>query len=166
MNPQFVQSLKVLAGALMAAPVVIAVAIYFTIMPGPTVSEGMAPGLAALIVAALAVAAHIGATVAEKRIEPLPIATPAEEVGNKSFARLQTSTVLAFALCDVPLIAAIALTFITGSYSVFLVGFVLGEALLAYHVWPSRSRLMRVEERLDASGVRSRLTERFISPGQ
>lgn len=91
--------------------------------------------------------------------------TPAAPAGDPEAARrlgvaqLQTTTVRRMAMTEAPGILAVAAAFVTGSAAVYLFGAVPALAFLAWHAWPSRRTVGRLERSLDRDGGRSRLTE-------
>ncbi len=158
-------SFRILAGALMVAPVIIAVALAFVVGHSSTDRYGNpvqthAPGVGLYVaILVLGVVATALVQLVGYRIAPLRATLGQAEARSTAVRVYQQSMILRFALSESVMIVAIALLFADRSDTIvpYLVGAVISELLMAYHVWPSESLISRVQQRLDRDGARSDL---------
>ncbi|GAA1926579.1 hypothetical protein GCM10009737_30550 [Nocardioides lentus] len=152
------QSYLPLAGALVGAPVVIAVALSFVLLP----REGATWGPWPLVVAALAVGGVVLAELLGYRTPPLTPGTDAGTARTVSAQRWQTAAMLRFVLTEAPLLLTIALAFVVETPEPFWL--VAGAAAVAVaglllHVWPWSRPVNRFAEALERDGARTTLRE-------
>ncbi|WP_185994639.1 hypothetical protein [Nocardioides campestrisoli] len=159
----FVQTLRVLTTALVGAPVIIGVVLAFaggtdesdewlTAAPDP-IFAGV------LLVAGVALFALIPAR--GYKMPPLSPGTDADAARAQAKGRFQSATFLRFALAEAPVLIGIALAFVDSSYLLYLIGAVIGLALMFLHVVPNRRVVERSAEVLEAQGVDSGLRQEF-----
>ena len=148
------QSVRVLAFALISAPLFILLALWFAVEPA---TEDLPPIAVAAIIAVV-VSAGLMATVIGYRTQPLAFG----DDPSVAMARFQQLLILRFAVTEAPIIAAIAASFVL-PYGIWTYGVALlvGLPSLAFHVWPSRRVVNRVATQLEASGAPSGLREAF-----
>jgi hypothetical protein len=90
------------------------------------------------------------------RTEAVAPGTPPNEVAAVVLPRFQSLMILRMAVTEVVAIASIALAFIAprGGFAVILLGVVLAEALMWWHVVPNQTQVRRVQQALEARGAR------------
>lgn len=148
------QSMRVLALTLCAAPVAILVAIYFVLGGEP---EAFSPPPWALAVPlGLAVAAALAITVVGYRAAPVEPSTPAPEAAATGAQVFQQLMVLRFALAEAPMIISLAFAFLvpSGGFLVVALGVVCALVLLVWHVLPNDGQVDRVQSALESRGAR------------
>ena len=95
----------------------------------------------------------------------VPALDPSDrDVEMRGRAALQTSTILRAALTEAPGILGLALSFVTMSGYLALLG-LLAVPVMLWLSWPSRSNVARLEQALDAKGARSGLSEAVFGAG-
>ena len=149
-------SVRVLAGALMGAIVMIALAISFVLT-----DKGTLPRLPLLLAPVVAgVVVHVLLESIGYRAEPLK---PGETDPGISLQRFQTPMFLRFAVIEAIALACLAGAFVIteGGYILFLTGAVVALVLMAVHVWPGRRPVGKVADQLEAGGVASPLRGLF-----
>lgn len=154
-TPPLVQSLRVMIGALLAAPVMITLAVAFVLPVG----EPDPIFLGILLVVSAAVAAAIPAF--GYRLVPIERGVTTEEAQRQALSRFQSAAMLRFALAEAPVIVGVAVAFVDQSLVHCLVGAVASLILMGLHVWPTRRVVERCAERLEADGVASGLRSAF-----
>jgi hypothetical protein len=147
------QSLRVLGYSLVAAPLVILVAMYSIL---GSEEHAFSPPLWALlapIALAFGSATLVGAI--GYRTEAMAPGTPREDLASLALPRFQSLMILRMAFTEVVAIISIALAFVVpqGGFAVILLGVVLAEALMWWHVVPSQSQVRRVQQSLEARGA-------------
>ena len=159
------RSYRILSAALMGAPVVIGIALLFTVNShrsdrnGDPVHTHAPSGWMYVAIVALGLVAAGLVQVFGYRIPALaPTLTPAE-ARTAALRTYQQSMILRFALSESVAIIAIALVFSYDSNTIlpYVVAAAIAELLMAYHVWPGERLIGRVEQRLDRDGGRSDL---------
>ncbi|WP_110183035.1 hypothetical protein [Nocardioides solisilvae] len=161
----YAQTYRILTGSLLGAPVLIGLVLLFvggtdpgeegswlTATPDPLFAGVLVVGGAALF-ALLPVMGY--------RLQPLEPGTEPEAARRAAQGRFQAASMLRFALAEAPVLVGIALAFVDGTYLLFLLGAVIGLALMVLHVWPSRRVVERSAEPLEARGVDSGLRAEF-----
>ncbi|WP_229051915.1 hypothetical protein [Aeromicrobium sp. Leaf350] len=145
---------RILAFALLSAPLYILVALVFA---APPAEEDLPTWVAAAAIALVAAGWLLAQTIGY-RVAPLTSTDgPAVAV-----QRFQQSALLRFVLTEVPIIIGIASVFVLpyGIWS-FVVALVVGLPAMALHVWPSRRVVDKVATALESGGVPSALRETF-----
>ena len=95
----------------------------------------------------------------------VPALDPSDrDVEMRGRAALQTSTILRAALTEAPGILGLAVSFVTMSGYLALLG-LLAVPVMLWLSWPSRSNVARLEQALDAKGARSGLSEAVFGAG-
>ncbi|MDT0215354.1 hypothetical protein Q9R29_15790 [Rothia sp. ARF10] len=156
----FAQSVRILAGALMAGLVFIGIAMLFVLGTDDT------PPLW-LVVAQLAagVVVHLLLESVGYRVQPLDPDLSDADAETAARARWQSTMILRFALSEAIAIASLAAAFVVeGGILAYAVGAVVSLALMAVHVWPSARPVRKVAAALEAAGRRTTLREEFGVP--
>lgn len=149
----FFTGLKVLTLAHMGALVLFGIVALFSLGgTGEPPSAAVAAGLFGLNVAAFAVAEVVG------------YKTPAVHADDEDAhlwgqEALRRTTILRLTVTEVPAILALVLAFVLGSWWAYVAGGFWALLSMAWHAYPSRRVLSRLETSLDREGGRSRLTE-------
>lgn len=150
------RTLLLTGSTLLAVPVVLGVVV--VVIGGGASQFAVLPFVAGLVVgiAAAAVVPLVG-----YRVEPLAPGDPAP--GRTALQRFQSTMLLRMAVSEVPALVALALTVTQppASWVNYLPGGLVALALLAVHVRPTRAAVGRIEQGLDANGVRSGLSGAF-----
>lgn len=152
------QQLKVLAFALITAPLVMFAAM------ATVLGLSTDPPPLTIIVALLAtpVLAYLTAEAIGFRAAPLPAGRPhdASSRAQVSLARYQSSTFVRFAVCELPILVALVACFVLdhGLWP-FAIVILPGVALLAYETWPSGRNLDKYATALERDGGSSLLRE-------
>jgi hypothetical protein len=156
------QAIKILVIALMTAPLFILLALFFVLGTGEQGSGGLTVAAGALIVGFFALGAHIAAGLLHSKLEPLD-PNVREDRSRVVGERFQANLMTRFALCEAPIMVSVALAFVASGHTILiaLLGVVLGEALLARHVWPNSWNLTKAQTQLESKGVPSQLLESF-----
>lgn len=157
------QQNQVLAGALMAALVVIPLALYFVVGDEP---EALTTPSLPLLLAALPAAGlvmHVLLETIGYRVQPLEPGTTEEQARSQAVLRWQASMIQRFAFCEVIAIVSVVLCFVVsaGGYLLTLVGCATSLALMAVHVYPWARPVGKVADVLERDGARSGLREAF-----
>ncbi|MCL2780145.1 MAG: hypothetical protein FWD74_01400 [Actinomycetia bacterium] len=160
---QQAKAFRTLIYTLLAGPVLIGAAVY-SVLNRSTAKTPFNPPLA--VVAAqvvVAVVLHFVCEASYRRVQPLGLDLSEQDAPRQAFARFMASVVMRFALCEGLIIVSLVAAFVvsSGGYGVYLVGFVLGEALLLIHAYPWRRPVLKTQARLDADGRRGALAEAF-----
>lgn len=150
----FFTGLKVLALAHLGALVVFGIVALFSLGEvGEYPSIALVAGLFGANVVAFAVAEIWG-----YRTEPAPTGDD-EEAHLWGQEALRRTTFLRLVVTEAPAIIALVAAFVVGSWWVYLAGGFWALLSMAWHAYPSRRVLTRLEESLDREGGRSRLTD-------
>jgi hypothetical protein len=147
------QSLRTLAYSLVGAPVLILIAMY-TVLGGEP--DAFAPPLWALAApVALGVGAATLVNAVGYRTPAIPPGTPPDEVAALVPPRFQSLMIMRFAFTEVVAIVSIVLAFVVpqGGFAVVLIGVIVAEALMWWHVVPNQSQVTRVQQALSARGA-------------
>jgi hypothetical protein len=145
---------RILAFALLSAPVYILVAVWFA---APPAEEDLPTWVAAGAIALVALGWLLAQTVGFR-------AAPLAFGDDRALAlqRYQSLALLRFVVTEVPVIAGVAAAFALpyGPWP-YVVVLVVGLPSMVLQVWPSRRVVDRVATRLESSGVPSGLREAF-----
>jgi hypothetical protein len=153
------QSLRTLAYTLVGAPVLIVIAMY-TILGSE--ADAFAPPLWALAVpVALGLGSATLVNAIGYRTPAIDPGTPPAEVAALAPPRFQSLMVMRFAFTEVVAIVAIVLAFVVpqGGFAVVLLGVVVAEVLMWWHVVPNQAQVSRVQRSLSARGAHVPLRE-------
>lgn len=153
------RTLNLLAGSLMAVPVILAVVLL--VLGG---RDGGAPELIPTVVPiVVGLVAALGISTIGFRVQPLDQGDVGREAETTALQRFTTSFFLRFALAELAALVALALTFAFPPVNLFayLPGGLFALLLMAIFVRPSRSNVGRVERVLDERGARSNLSAAF-----
>jgi hypothetical protein len=140
---------------LCASPLIVLLAIVFTLAPEDPLSLPVAGIVLVLVAAGFVLAQVVGYTVA-----PLQAGLDEDEARRRSVQAYQERMILRFVLTEAPVIASLALAFVVGQGPwPFALAVLLGVPSMAYHVLVSARAVQRVQAGLEAGGVRSHLPE-------
>lgn len=157
--------MRVLSAALMAAVVLIGIALAFVVGGSEKNRQGQvvhthAPGLwMYVVILAVGAIAAIVVQVFGYRIPALSPDLEPAAARTAALQRYQQTMILRFALSESVAIIAIALLFSGHSNTIlpYVLAAVVAELLMAYHVWPSRNLIERVQRRLIRNGAQFNL---------
>lgn len=160
--PSALSSLRILAAALTAAPLVILVAVSFALTGG----GGTPPTWALGVVALVGVLGASLATLIGYRTPAIAPGTTGEDARRQALAAFSASTMLRLALCETAALAGVALAFVVqeGGLLVLVVGVIVAVFLMILLGWPGDRSITRVQESLDREGGRSQLVETLNAP--
>lgn len=157
-TPTMTQSYRVLVLALMGAPLLIGLVLYFLI--GGSIFDPWTPNVP--IMAAFLLVEATVALVGSMMFNMTPALKPGDDgTSADSFMAFQTNSILRFALTEVPLIMALAAAFIltSGGYLLYLMVMVLTEFILLLNVYPTRHNLLRFEAAQEREGGQSNFAD-------
>lgn len=148
------KNLRVLAGALMGAVVLLSVVVWF-VVPG----RDYPPSWVAWILGAVALAAFALAEQAGYRTDP--VEPGARATWQQAVGAFQASMMLRLAVTEGVAILALVLTFLVtpATFMTYLIGAVLALILMAFHVWPTDRAIGAIEQSLDRAGGQSFLRD-------
>lgn len=155
------RALKFVVGALAAGPVMVGIVRVF-VEP-----EVVSPSALAVIVAVVAL---LGAALAVRYIgynlPALPGGLPVANAATTSVREFSSSTILRAAICEVPMIIAVLISFALPPRSWLPLLVALPGSLLLFwlHAWPSPRTVAASEEALERDGAKSYLGEAFGMP--
>lgn len=154
------QSVRILAFALITAPLFLVVALFF-VLPTDWSNDPPVPWVLGLVGTV-----GVGFVAAETfgfRAQPLSrveyASTESGRVADRAaLLQYQSLMFVRFAVTEAPMMVGIAVSFIL-DYGLwpFLITLVLGLPVMAYETFPTRRNVNRVAERLEADGVRTNL---------
>ena len=150
----FARAHRILAVALLSAPLYILVALWFA---APEAEEDLPTWAAGVAIAAVVLGFLLAQSVGY-RVAPLAFGDdPSVATG-----RYQQSMLVRFVLTEVPVILGVAATFVL-PYGVwtYVVVLAVGLPSMVLHVWPTRRVVEKVAVRLESGGVPSGLREVF-----
>lgn len=151
---QRLQTLRIITMSLMASLVIIGVVAVLALGLADYPSPAVAGGLFVLNVIAFAVAEVVG-----YRPTPIEAGTSPDAALAQGLEQLQQTTFVRFAVTESPAILALVAAFaLDGSAWVYIIGAVWALLSMAWHVWPWRRPVTKVERALDSAGARSGLT--------
>lgn len=159
-----VSRLRILAGALMGAVVLLGVGLGVAL--AGTGATDAPPGWALVALLAAGVVMHVVVTAAGYRAPALDPELPEAAAGADSVQAFQSSMILRLALGESVALAAAALAFVVdaGGLVVYATGAVVSLLLMAYHGWPSERAVERVREQLERGHGRSHVREELGLP--
>jgi len=152
---------QILANTFTSVPVLLGIVV-FVIQS----SEPDAPQVSWLAVVVPLVIAAVSWTLCEQigyRLPPLESARLDSDVQKLAFARFQAAAMIRIALCEVPMLVAVALTFLSPPTSIvnYLPGGLATLLLLSVQVRPTRAVVGKSEAALDRNGGHSGLSATF-----
>jgi hypothetical protein len=115
------------------------------------------------------VATVIAGTVFAERawhsVRPLPVDTNARDLRGTAVGIFAKLTVRKLIFCEVPLLLAVLVAFVTpyAGWPLVIAGFP-GLLVLAWETWPSLRNTSMAAAMLDAAGAKSGLVESFLRP--
>ncbi|WP_067435021.1 hypothetical protein [Nocardioides jensenii] len=157
-SPAPIASLRILTGALVASPIWIGVAIWFVLTDDPF---GSPETWALAVVVAVGVAAT-GLILGVGFRAPAPsVSTGPDEAAAGALEAFRAGTMLRFALAETPILAGLALAFVTveGGFLLYLIGAAIGLALMLTQVWPGDGVIARAQRVMERDGAQVPLRE-------
>lgn len=156
------RQLRIMVGALIAAPLVIVVAMWFVL--GHTLTDPT-PWPFVIAVVAVGLVGELVLRTYGYRTVVLPRGLSREETIARSRLSYQAALFRRMSVAELPLLIALALSFVTyGGFYLVLFGAAVTLNLLVVHVWPSRRSVDRTMVSLELGGASSRLPEALGLP--
>jgi hypothetical protein len=156
------RTLRIMVGALLAAPLVIVVAMWFVL--GDTLTDPT-PWPFVIAVVALGLVGELVLRTFGYRTVVLPRGLSAADTMARSRLSYQAALFRRMSVAELPLLIALALSFVTyGGFYLVLFGAAMTLNLLVVHVWPSRRSVDRTAASLELGGADSRLREALGLP--
>lgn len=156
------RTLRIMVGALLAAPLVIVVAMWFVL--GDTLTDPT-PWPFVIAVVALGLVGELVLRTFGYRTLVLPRGLSAADTMARSRLSYQAALFRRMSVAELPLLIALALSFVTyGGFYLVLFGAAMTLNLLVVHVWPSQRSVDRTAASLELGGADSRLREALGLP--
>jgi hypothetical protein len=156
------RTLRIMVGALLAAPLVIVVAMWFVL--GDTLTDPT-PWPFVIAVVALGLVGELVLRTFGYRTVVLPRGLSAADTMARSRLSYQAALFRRMSVAELPLLIALALSFVTyGGFYLVLFGAAMTLNLLVVHVWPSQRSVDRTAASLELGGADSRLREALGLP--
>ena len=156
------RQLRVMVGALLAAPVIIVVAMWFVL--GDTLTDPT-PWPFVIAVVALGLVGEVVLRTFGYRTVVLPRGLSAADTIARSRLSYQAALFRRMSVAELPMLIALALSFVTyGGFYLVLFGAAVTLNLLVVHVWPSQRSVDRTMVSLELGGAPSRLYEALGLP--
>ena len=156
------RQLKIMVGALLAAPVIIVIAMWFVL--GHTLTDPT-PWPFVVAIVAVGLVGEVVLRTFGYRTVVLPRGLSREETIARSRLSYQAALVRRMSVAELPLLIALALSFVTyGGFYLVLFGAAITLNLLVAHVWPSQRSVDRTAASLELDGANSRLREALDLP--
>lgn len=162
---------RMLAGSLMSALFVIALALYF-VFSGMEDPWATPPLFIPVAQVAAGIAVHFFLETIGYRTAALDPSLSEEDAASSGRKAWQSTMVLRFALSEFVAIASLAAAFVVsdGGYLTYIGGLLVSVVLMAIHVWPSARPVGKLADALERAGRSSHLRETFgvtvPGPGQ
>lgn len=149
---------RAVAGALIASPVVVGLALFFVLPVGEA-----PPAWVPIALVAAGVVAHLLIEAVGYRVPALAPSLDDDAATGLAMVAYQAGMILRFAVAESVAIASIVLAFVLseGGLSVYAVGAGVSLVLMGIHVWPWARPVGKGADRLEARGKPSRLREIF-----
>jgi hypothetical protein len=156
------QTTRILAGGLMGALVVMAIALYVVLSATTDIAASPPLWLVGAQVAA-GLSVHYLNEAAGYRTTAIAPGTAREEAAAQARLAFQSAMIRRFAFSEVIAIASIAAAFIvtSGGFLGYVSGALVSLALMVVHVWPWARPVARTAASLERDGGRSYLLEEF-----
>jgi hypothetical protein len=146
----FAQTVRILAAALLGAPVLLGLVLALVGSTDPDTGESWTTALPDPVLSGLLVVAGVALLALLPtfgyRLPVLERGTDPEVARRAARGRFQSAMVLRFAFAEAPMLVGLALAFVDQSYPMFLIGAVTSLLLMLLHVWPSRRVVERSAE--------------------
>ena len=156
------RQLRIMVGALLAAPLLILVAMWFVL--GHTLTDPT-PWPFVIAVVAVGLVGELVLRTYGYRTVVLPRGLSPEETIARSRLSYQAALFRRMSVAELPLLIALALSFVTyGGFYLVLFGAAVTLNLLVVHVWPSQRSVDRTAASLELGGATSRLREALDLP--
>ena len=156
------RTLRVMVGALIAAPLVIVVATWFVL--GHTLTDPT-PWPFVIAVVAVGLVGEVVLRTYGYRTVVLHRGLSREETIARSRLSYQAALFRRMSVAELPLLIALGLSFVTyGGFYLALFGAAVTLNLLVVHVWPSQRSVDRTAASLELNGANSRLREALDLP--
>lgn len=156
------RQLRIMVGALIAAPLFILVAMWFVL--GHTLTDPT-PWPFVIAVVAIGLIGELVLRTYGYRTVVLPRCLSPEETLARSRLSYQAALFRRMSIAELPLLIALALSFVTyGGFYLVLFGAAVTLNLLVVHVWPTQRSVDRTAASLELNGANSRLREALDLP--
>ena len=156
-TPDHLRTLRFMVGALIAAPLVIVVAMWFVL--GHTLTDPT-PWPFVIAVVAIGLIGEVVLRTYGYRTVVLPRGLSPEETIARSRLSYQAALFRRMSVAELPLLIALAMSFVTyGGFYLVLFGAAVTLNLLVVHVWPTQRSVDRTAASLELGGARSHLRE-------
>ena len=156
------RTLRIMVGALLAAPLIIVLAMWFVL--GHTLTDPT-PWPFVIAVVALGLVGELVLRTFGYRTVVLPRGLSAADTMARSRLSYQAALFRRMSVAELPLLIALALSFVTyGGFYLVLFGAAMTLNLLVVHVWPSQRSVDRTAASLELGGADSRLREALGLP--
>lgn len=156
------RQLRIMVGALLAAPVLIVIAMWFVL--GHTLTDPT-PWPFVIAVVAIGLVGELVLRTFGYRTVVLPRGLSAADTMARSRLSYQAALFRRMSVAELPLLIALALSFVTyGGFYLVLFGAAITLNLLVVHVWPSQRSVDRTAASLELDGADSRLREALGLP--
>lgn len=156
------RQLRIMVGALLAAPLIIVVAMWFVL--GHTLTDPT-PWPFVIAVVAIGLVGELVLRTFGYRTVVLPRGLSAADTMARSRLSYQAALFRRMSVAELPLLIALALSFVTyGGFYLVLFGAAITLNLLVVHVWPSQRSVDRTAASLELDGADSRLREALGLP--
>jgi hypothetical protein len=158
-RPSPLTAMQPMIYSLLGAPILLAVAIWFTVssMEDP-------PIWTVVVVLALVVGGFLVAETIGYATPALPSDTDRDEAKRRAVMVWRTRLMLRFAVTEAPILVGLSMSFVAESRWPFLVGLVAGWPVLAFEILPHRRSIEKLRARLDSGGASSFLDEALREP--
>jgi hypothetical protein len=158
-RPSPLTAMQPMIYSLLGAPVLLAVAVWFTVtsMEDP-------PIWTAVVVLALVVVGFLLAETVGYAAPALPSQTNRDEAKHRAVMIWRSRLMFRFAVTEAPILMGLTMSFVAESRWPFLVGLVAGWPVLAFEILPHRRSIEKLRARLDSGGASSFLDEALREP--
>ncbi|GAB3424416.1 hypothetical protein [Flindersiella endophytica] len=158
-RPSALTAMQPMIYSLLAAPILLGVAVWFTVpsMDEPPIWTAIVP--LALVVVGFLLAESVGYAA-----PTLPGQTDRPEAMRRAVGIWRSKLMFRFAVTEAPILVGLTMSFIADSRWPFLVGLVAGWPVLAFEILPHRRSIEKLRARLDGAGASSFLDEALREP--
>lgn len=161
-GPGSLRQLRVMVGALLAAPLLIVVAMWFVL--GETLTDPT-PWPFVIAVVAVGLVGDMVIRTFGYRTVVLPRGLSRADAMARSRLSYQAALFRRMTIAELPMLIALALAFVTyGGFYLVMFGAAMTLNLLAFHVWPSERSVDRTVASLELDGAHSHLREALGLP--
>lgn len=158
-RPSALTAMQPMLYALLGAPVLLGVAVWFTVasMETPPIWTVVAPLV--MVVVGFLLAESVGYAA-----PALPGQTDRAEAMHRAVAIWRSKLMFRFAVTEAPILVGLVMAFVADSRWPFIVGLVAGWPVLAFEILPNARSIEKLRARLDSGGASSFLDEALRQP--